>query len=231
MLPGILGKKIGMTHVFNETGKMVPVTVVQAGPVYVTQIKTQETDGYVAVQVGYDETSDKRLTFPKHGHLKKAGLTTNLRTMKEFRLESVEGLTLGQKIEAGIFSEGEEVVVTGKSKGRGFAGGVKRYHFKGQHMTHGFMTHRRPLSNGATGPQRVFKGTRRPGHMGDETVTQKGLKVVGVDIERNLLLIDGSVPGPNGGNVIVQRASVSKNTGEPRATRKKIIPTGLKGNK
>ena len=231
MLPGILGKKIGMTHVFNEAGKMVPVTVVQAGPVYVTQIKTQETDGYVAVQVGYDEVSDKRLTFPKHGHLKKAGVTTNLRTMREFRLVSVEGLELGQTVGADIFAEGEEVVVTGKSKGRGFAGGVKRYHFKGQHMTHGFMTHRRPLSNGATGPQRVFKGTRRPGHMGDETVTQKGLKIVGVDAERNLLLIDGSVPGANGGLVTVQKASVSKNDGSPRASRKVVIPTGTKGGK
>jgi large subunit ribosomal protein L3 len=207
MLPGILGKKIGMTHIFNDAGQMVPVTVVQAGPVYVTQLKTQETDGYVAVQVGYDEISDKRLNFPKHGHLKKAGLTTNVRTLKEFRLDSTDGMELGQVITADIFAEGEVVTVTGKSKGRGFAGGVKRYHFKGQHMTHGFMTHRRPLSNGATGPQRVFKGTRRPGHMGDEQVTQKGLKIVGVDAERNLLLIDGSVPGANGSQVIVNKVA------------------------
>ncbi len=205
MLPGILGKKIGMTHVFDDAGKMVPVTVVQAGPVYVTQLKDMDNDGYVAVQVGYEEISDKRLNFPKHGHLKKAGLTTNVRTLKEFRLDSTEGLALGQVVSADIFAEGEVVTVTGRSKGRGFAGGVKRYHFKGQHMTHGFMTHRRPLSNGATGPQRVFKGTRRPGHMGDAQVTQKGLKIVGVDTERNLLLIDGSVPGPNGGQVVVNK--------------------------
>ena len=207
MIPGLLGKKIGMTHVFDDAGKMVPVTVVQAGPVYVTQLKTQETDGYVAVQVGYDEVSDKRLNFPKHGHLKKAGLTTNVRTLKEFRMDDLGGLELGQVIKADIFAEGEVVTVTGFSKGRGFAGGVKRYHFKGQHMTHGFMTHRRPLSNGATGPQRVFKGTRRPGHMGDEQVTQKGLKIVGVDTERNLLLIDGSVPGGNGAEVIVNKVA------------------------
>ncbi|MER3495623.1 MAG: 50S ribosomal protein L3 [Armatimonadota bacterium] len=221
MLPGILGKKIGMTHVFNEDGKMVPVTVVQAGPMYVTQIKTEATDGYTSVQVGYDEISDKNLTFPKHGHLKKAGLTTNVRTLKEFRVHSVEGLELGQKIEAGIFEVGEVVTVTGRSKGRGFAGGVKRYHFKGQQMTHGFMTHRRPLSNGATGPQRVFKGSRRPGHMGDDQVTQKGLKVVGVDLERNLLLIDGSVPGPNGAMVIVNRSSTTIKIPTTRGNRSK----------
>jgi len=207
MLPGIVGIKIGMTHVFTDEGKMVPVTVVQAGPVYITQLKTTEIDGYTAVQVGYGEAKDSKLTFPKFGHLKKAGLTKNLRTLKEFRLESTEGLTLGQEVTVDIFAEGEKITVTGESKGRGFAGGVKRYHFKGQHMTHGYMTHRRPLSNGATGPQRVFKGKRGPGRMGDETVTQKGLKVVKIDTERNLILIDGSVPGPNGAQVILNKVA------------------------
>jgi large subunit ribosomal protein L3 len=208
MLPGILGTKIGMTHLFAEDGKMVPVTVVQAGPVYVTQIKTPEKDGYAAVQVGYGEASDKNLTYPKYGHLKKAGVGKNLKTLREFRVDSVDGLELGQEIGvAAVFQEGEQVAVTGKSKGRGFQGGVKRYHFAGQHMTHGYMTHRRPLSNGATGPQRVFKGSRRPGHMGAETVTQKGLKVVGVDVERNLLLIDGSVPGANGSLVVIKKVA------------------------
>jgi large subunit ribosomal protein L3 len=207
MLPGILGTKIGMTHLFTEEGKMVPVTVIQAGPVYVTQIKNPEIDGYTAVQVGFGEVSDKHLTFPKFGHLKKAGLDHNVRTLKEFRMADTVGLELGQEIKADIFEAGEVVTVTGKSKGRGFAGGVKRYHFKGQQMTHGYMTHRRPLSNGATGPQRVFKGSRRPGHMGDETVTQKGLKVVKVDAERNLILVDGSVAGPNGALVIINKAA------------------------
>lgn len=206
MLPGILGRKIGMTHLFDEEGKMVPVTVIQAGPVYVTQIKTNETDGYNAVQVGFEKISDKRLTFPKFGHLKKAGLTHNVRTLKEFRTNGGDGFELGQEINVEIFAEGEDITVTGTSKGRGFAGGVKRHHFKGQHMTHGYMTHRRPLSSGATGPQRVFKGTKKPGHMGDATVTQKGLKIVKVDAERNLLLVDGSVAGPNGGLVIVNKA-------------------------
>ena len=206
MLPGILGKKVGMTHLFNEAGKMVPVTVIQAGPVFVTQIKTQETDGYNAVQVGFEEMSDKHLTFPKFGHLKKSGVGKNLRTIREFRVDDTAGIELGQEITAEIFNEGEKVTVTGKSKGRGFQGGVKRYHFKVQHMTHGYMTHRRPLSSGATGPQRVFKGVRKPGHMGDATVTQNGLKVVKVDTERNLILIDGSVPGANGQLVVVRKA-------------------------
>ncbi|MBS1704068.1 MAG: 50S ribosomal protein L3 [Armatimonadetes bacterium] len=207
MLPGILGRKVGMTHIFNDAGKMVPVTVVEAGPVFVTQIKTEDKDGYTAVQVGYGEAKEKQLTFPKFGHLKKAGVGKNLRTLKEFRVEKTDGFELGQEIGADIFADGEAVAVTGVSKGRGFAGGVKRYHFKGQHMTHGYMTHRRPLSNGATGPQRVFKGKRGPGHMGDAQVTQKGLKVVRVDAERNLLLIDGSLPGPNGALVIVKKVS------------------------
>ena len=205
MLPGLLGTKIGMTHLFNEEGKMVPVTVVQAGPVFVTQVKTADKDGYTAVQVGFGDQSDKHLTFPKFGHLKKAGLTKNLRTLKEFRVDDSAGFEPGQEIGADIFTDGEVVTVTGTSKGKGFAGGVKRYHFKGQHMTHGYMTHRRPLSSGATGPQRVFKGTRKPGRMGGDTVTQKGLKIVKVDTERGLLLIDGSVPGANGDMVQINK--------------------------
>jgi large subunit ribosomal protein L3 len=196
-----------MTHIFNGVGKMVPVTVVEAGPVYVTQIKTDAVDKYSAIQVGYGEAKEKQLTFPKFGHLKKSGVGKNLRTLREFRVEKTDGFELGQEFIVDIFAEGESVTVTGFSKGRGFAGGVKRYHFKGQHMTHGFMTHRRPLSNGATGPQRVFKGKRGPGHMGDAQVTQKGLKIVKVDAERNLVLIDGSVPGPNGALVVINKVS------------------------
>lgn len=207
MLPGILGTKIGMTHLFDDQGRMIPVTVIQAGPVYVTQIKTLDKDQYTAVQIGFGEIKDKNLTFPKHGHLKKAGLTKNLRTLKEFRVDETSGYELGQEINASIFAEGEVVTVTGTSKGKGFQGGVKRHHFKGQHMTHGYMTHRRPLSSGATGPQRVFKGVKKPGHMGDATVTQKGLKVVKVDAERNLILVDGSVPGPNGALVQINRVA------------------------
>ena len=199
-----------MTHIFNGVGKMVPVTVVEAGPVFVTQIKTTDNDGYSAIQVGYGDAKEKQLTFPKFGHLKKAGVGKNLRTLREFRVEATDGFELAQEICVDIFGEGESVTVTGFSKGRGFAGGVKRYHFKGQHMTHGYMTHRRPLSSGATGPQRVFKGTRKPGRMGTDTVTQKGLKVVKVDAERGLILIDGSVPGPNGGLVTIDKVGGKK---------------------
>lgn len=206
MLPGILGTKIGMTHIFTDDGKMIPVTVIEAGPVYVTQIKTQEKDGYTAVQVGFEPASDKSLTWPKFGHLKKAGVATNLRHLREFRVDSPGAFALGQEIKADFFAEGDKVDVQGTSKGRGFAGGVKRYGFKGQHMTHGYMTHRRPLSSGATGPQRVFKGTRKPGHMGDVTKTTQNLKIVRVDAERNLVLVSGSVPGANGSLVTIKRS-------------------------
>lgn len=205
MLPGILGTKIGMTNIFDEEGRAIPVTVVQCGPVFVTQIKTPDKDGYAAVQVGYGNQNDKQLTWPKFGHLKKAGLTKNLRHLREFRVNSVDGFELGQEIGADVLAEGDAITATGTSKGKGFQGGVKRYGFAGQHMTHGYMTHRRPLSSGATGPQRVFKGTRKPGRMGGDTVTQKGLKVVKVDTERGLILIDGSVPGPNGALVTLNK--------------------------
>ncbi len=155
---------------------------------------------------GYGEASNKSLTYPKFGHLKRAGVGKNLRTLREFRVESVDSFELGQEIGVDIFNPGESISVTATSKGKGFAGGVKRYHFKGQHMTHGYMTHRRPLASGATGPQRVFKGTRRPGHMGSETVTQLGTEVVQVDAERNLLVVSGSVPGANGSLVVIKRS-------------------------
>jgi len=205
MLPGILGTKVGMTNIFDDEGRRLTVTVIQAGPVFVTQLKTIEKDGYSSVQVGFGEQSVKHVSFPKFGHLKKAGLTQNLRHLREFRVEKTDGFELGQEINADVFAEGDVVTVTGTSKGKGFAGGVKRYHFRGQHMTHGYMTHRRPLSSGATGPQRVFKGTRKPGRMGGETVTQKGLKVVKVDAERGLILVDGSIPGANGSLVTINK--------------------------
>jgi large subunit ribosomal protein L3 len=205
MLPGILGTKIGMTQIYNDQGKVMPVTVIQAGPVVVTQVKTPEKDGYSAVQVGYGRASDRKLTFPKYGHLKRAGLDHNVATLREFRVSDTGGFELGQEFGVDLFQVGDSVTVTGTSKGRGFAGGVKRHHFKGQHMTHGYMTHRRPLASGATGPQRVFKGTKKPGRMGGDTVTQAGLKVVLVDSERHLILVDGSVPGANGSLVTIRK--------------------------
>lgn len=204
-MSGILGRKVGMTHLFTEDGNLQPVTVIQAGPVVVVQIKTQDKDGYDAVQVGYEECKASKVSFPAAGHLKKAGAPP-LRVFGEFRGKA-EGLELGQRVDVGIFQPGETVKVVGTSKGRGFAGGVKRHGFRGQHMTHGYMTHRRPLSSGATGPARVFKGKRGPGHMGAAQVTQPSLKVVQVDAVRNLLLVSGSVPGANGGLVKVLKAS------------------------
>ena len=154
-----------MTHVFTEDGKMISVTVIAAGPVFVTQIKTQETDGYSAVQVGFEAKSSKNMTWPKYGHLKKAGVNTNLRWIREFRVDDPSGFELGQEITADVFSEGDAVVVTGISKGRGFAGVVKRHGFKGQHMTHGYMAKRRPMSSGPTGPAR---GSYRDAEIGGQ---------------------------------------------------------------
>lgn len=205
MLPGILGTKVGMTHIFTEDGRMIPVTVILAGPVFVTQIKTADTDGYSAVQVGFGKKSDKNLTFPKYGHLKKAGLTHNLRWLREFRVSDTDGFELGQEIDASVFSEGDRVTVTGITKGQGFAGVMKRHGFHGQQFTHGYMAKRRPMSNGPTGPARVFKGKRGPGHMGSVTVTQGSLKVVKVDAERDLVLVSGSVPGANGALVAIKK--------------------------
>ena len=184
---------------------MVPVTVIQAGPVFVTQIKTVDTDGYNAVQVGFGKKSDKNLTFPKYGHLKKAGVNQNLRWLREFRVSDTDGYELGQEIDASVFSEGDRVTVTGITKGQGFAGVMKRHGFHGQQMTHGYMAKRRPMSSGPTGPARVFKGKRGPGHMGSVRVTQGSLRVVKVDAERALVLVSGSVPGANGALVTIKQ--------------------------
>lgn len=197
---------MGMTHIFDDTGKMVPVTVIQAGPCYVTQVKSAEgSDKYNAVQVGFGDVPKKRVTRPMVGHFNKAG-TPASRHLREFRVDSVGDVSVGQMYGVDIFEVGESVIVAGTSKGRGFAGAMKRHHFHGQTMTHGFMTHRRPCSVGATGPARVFKGNRGPGHMGAERVTEKGLRVVAVDSDNNLVLVSGSVPGANGGLVEVVKA-------------------------
>lgn len=190
-----------MTHIWDEEGRMVPVTVIQAGPVYVTQVKSRDRDGYTAVQVGFEEVKPTKLTFPEAGHLLKAGVPP-LRHLKEFKV--LEGsVEVGKQITVDIFKPGERVKVIGTSKGRGFTGAVKRHGFRGQHDSHGYMTHRRPLSSGATGPARVLKGKRGPGRMGGVRTTQKNLLVVRVDSERNLLLVCGAVPGANGGLVAV----------------------------
>jgi large subunit ribosomal protein L3 len=208
----ILGKKIGMTQVFNEDGSVTPVSVIEAGPCIVTQLKSVETDGYVSVQVGFGEVRPKHLNKPQLGHFKgglknpKHDNVEARRTLREIRVEDTSDLELGQAIAAAdVLEEGDLVKVSGISKGKGFAGVVKRYHFHGADMTHGSMVHRKPQSSGATDAARTFKGTKKPGHMGAKKVTVRGLTVWRVDAEKNLILIKGPVPGANGGLVTISK--------------------------
>jgi large subunit ribosomal protein L3 len=208
-MKGILGKKVGMTQVFDDRGVAIPVTVIEAGPCFVAQIKTVERDGYAAVQLGMDETKPKRLTQPQLKHLEKSNLPP-LRHLREIRVsaEELDSFEEGQKVLVDIFEEGEFVDVTGISKGRGFAGVVKRHGFRGGPKTHGQSDRlRAPGSIGAcTTPGRVFKGKRMPGRMGGERVTAQGLKVVIVDAERNLLAVRGAVPGAKNGLLLIRLA-------------------------
>lgn len=210
-MKGILGKKVGMTQIINEKGDVVPVTVIEAGPCYVVQLRTPEKDGYRAVQLGFEEVRPDRLTRGERGHLERAGVPA-LRYLREFRMSENETYEIGQKILVDIFQPGERVDVIGTSKGRGFAGLVKRHHFKGGPKTHGQSDReRRAGSIGATStPGRVWKGMRMAGHMGDERVTTQNLEVVMVDPERNLLAIKGSVPGATGGLVLIKQARKQK---------------------
>lgn len=203
MVPGILGRKRGMTTIFSPEGTAIPVTVLEAGPCYVTQVRTPEREGYSAVQIGFEQA--KRLSKPERGHLK--GLPP-LRHLREFRVEPSALPAVGEKIDVGIFTPGELVDVIGTSKGKGFAGVVKRHHFRGGPKTHGQSDrHRAPGSIGATtSPGRVFKGMRMAGHMGHRRVTVKNLRVVRAEPERNLLLVAGAVPGPKTGLVIIRKA-------------------------
>jgi len=206
MLKGLIGKKIGMTQIFDERGVALPVTLIEAGPCYVTQVRRPESEGYSAVQLGFSETHPKRLSGGEIGHLKTANLPP-LRFLREFRTKTLD-VSVGDIMKADVFIVGERVDVIGTSKGKGFAGAVKRYHFAGGPKTHGQSDrHRAPGSNGSgTTPGRVYKGSRRPGHMGDERVTVQGLKVVLVDAERNLIGVNGAVPGSKGGLVIINEA-------------------------
>lgn len=210
-MKGILGKKVGMTQIFDESGEAIPVTVIEAGPCFVAQVKTVERDGYSAVQMGFEETKPKRLTRPQLQHLQKSTLPA-LRYLREFQMKAEDivhfELEEGKKVTVDIFEEGEFVDVTGTSKGRGFAGVVKRHGFRGGPITHGQSDRvRTPGSIGAcTTPGRVFKGKRMPGRMGNERVTAQGLKVVMVDAERNLLAVRGAVPGAKNGLVMIRQA-------------------------
>jgi large subunit ribosomal protein L3 len=220
-MKGIMGKKVGMTQIFDERGEMIPVTVIEAGPCWVTQVKTEERDGYTAVQLGFEETKPKRLTRGELGHLGQLRVTDKhperrslgedvppLRHLREFRVKPEDLLTEGERVTADVFEVGDRVDVIGTSKGRGFAGTIKRHGFKRQPKTHGQSDRERaPGSIGATtSPGRVFKGMRMSGRMGGSRVTVQNIEVVLVDADRNLLAVRGGVPGPNGGLVMVKQA-------------------------
>jgi len=206
MLKGLIGKKIGMTQVFDEQGVAHPVTIIEAGPCFVTQVRSPEKEGYTAIQLGFGELHPKRLTGGELGHLKAREIPP-LRFLREFRAKTVD-MNVGDKVTVETFAVGERVDVIGTSKGKGFAGVVKRHHFRGQPKTHGASDRTRaPGSSGATTtPGRVYRGTRRSGHMGTKRVTVQGLKIVLVDNERNLLGLHGAVPGPKGGVIMIKEA-------------------------
>jgi large subunit ribosomal protein L3 len=209
---GILGKKVGMTQLFDKSGAAIPVTIIEAGPCYVTQVKTVDSkDKYNAVQLGFEEVAERKLTKGERGHLTKAGAPT-LRHLHEFRYEEQPALNVGDVVKADVFAEGETVDVTGVSKGRGFQGGVKRYGFAGGPKTHGQSDrHRTPGSRGAgTTPGHTYPGMRGPGHMGDAQATVQNLKVALVDPERNLIAVRGAVPGARGSLVVVREAVKGK---------------------
>ena len=197
-MKALIGRKIGMTQIFDDEGHVVPVTAIEVGPCTITQIKTEEQDGYTAVQLGFGDVKESKLTKPAKGKFDKSNIAPK-KYLKEFRVDSVEGMNVGDELKADTFAAGDKVDVQGTSKGKGFQGVIKRW---GQHrgpMGHGSMYHRRPGSMGSTStPGRVFKGKKLPGHMGVQTVTIQNLDVVRVDLDKNVILVKGSVPGPKG---------------------------------
>jgi len=207
MLKGLIGKKIGMTQIFDGDGRAVPVTLIEAGPCFVSQIKTLANDGYNAIQLAFDEVKPKRLSKAELGHLKTNNLPP-VRTLREFRTNKLEGINAGDEVNASVFEVGDFVDVIGTSKGKGFAGAMKRWGFGGGPITHGQSDRQRsPGSSGSgTTPGRVFKGKKRPGRMGNERVTSSHIRVALVDPERNLIGVQGSVPGAKGGTVMIKAA-------------------------
>jgi len=203
---GILGKKLGMTRIFKDDGTICPVTVIEAGPCPVMQIKTLDKEGYNALQLGYDAIAERKVNKPQKGHMAKAGKDL-YRHLKEFTLEGVDEYELGQEITVDIFAAGEKVKVTGTSKGKGFQGVMKRHNFKGSRASHGAeKVHRKPGSIGnATFPGRVWKGKKMPGQMGNARVTLSNVEIVDVRPEDNVLLVKGQVPGPNNGLVMIRK--------------------------
>jgi large subunit ribosomal protein L3 len=211
-MKGIIGKKVGMTQIFDDSGNVIPVTVLEAGPCYVTQVRTADRDGYTAVQLGFGQTKPQRLTRGQLGHLQRNNLPA-LKYLREFRLRNGDvDVEEGQEINAAIFEVGDRVDIIGQSKGRGFAGAVKRHHFSRGPKTHGQSDRERAPGSAGAGstPGRVVKGKRMPGHMGDERVTIENLEVVVVDPAKNLIAVKGSVPGARGGIVILKPARVRR---------------------
>ena len=205
-MPGLIGKKVGMTRIFNGEGVQIPVTVIQAGPCPVVQVKSLDRDGYQAVQVGFGSQMAKRATRAETGHAAKAGLETTPRLMREFRIGEEEAYEVGQQLTVALFEAGDLVKVTGNSKGRGFQGVVKRYGFRGRPGSHGHPMSRNPGSIGpGTDPSRVIKGKKMPGRMGGTRTTIRNLEVVRVDGERNLLFVKGGVPGARNGYVLISK--------------------------
>lgn len=206
MKKALIAKKIGMTQIFVEDGSLVPVTVLQAGPCTVTQVKTMDNDGYSAIQVGFEDKKEKHTTKPEQGHFDKAGVAFK-RFVKEFRLENSEEYVVGQEITADVFEAGDKIDVSGTSKGKGYQGAIKRHNFSRGPMAHGSKYHRSAGSMGAASfPGKVFKGNKLPGHMGAEAVTIQNLEIVRVDAEQNLILVKGAVPGPKKSIVTVRDA-------------------------
>jgi large subunit ribosomal protein L3 len=207
MMKGLIGKKAGMTQIFDESGVAIPITLIEAGPCYVTQIRQLERDGYAAVQLGFGEVNPRRLRGGQLGHLRRNDLPP-LRYLREFRVRSLEELTEGARLTVGLFNVGDQVDVVGISKGKGFQGGVKRYGFRGGPKTHGQSDRLRAVGSrsSTSTPGRVRKGSRGPGHMGFQRVTSQNVRVAFVDADRNLLGVRGSVPGPRGGIVMIEEA-------------------------
>jgi large subunit ribosomal protein L3 len=205
-MPGLIGKKVGMTRIFDDDGQQVPVTVIEAGPCPVVQVKSLERDGYQAVQVGFGSQMAKRTTKAEQGHAVKAGLEVAPRLMREFRVGDGEAYEVGQQLTVALFEAGDRVKVTGNSKGRGFTGVVKRHGFAGRPGSHGHPESKTPGSVGpGTDPSRVIKGKRMPGRMGGTRTTIRNLQVVRVDGERNLLFVKGGIPGSNNGYVLISK--------------------------
>ncbi|MGU8988259.1 50S ribosomal protein L3 [Clostridium perfringens] len=206
MKKAIIGKKVGMTQIFDENGRVIPVTVVEAGPCVVVQKKTVETDGYDAIQVGFGELREKLVNKPRKGHFAKAGVSLR-RTLKEFRMEDVANYNVGDEIKVDTFEIGDKVDVSGVSKGKGFQGTIKRWNASRGPMSHGSKFHRAPGSMGAASdPSRTFKNKRMPGHMGAKNTTVLNLEVIKIMPEKNIILIKGGIPGPNKGTVVIRNS-------------------------